>query len=156
MSGGGVLVDSETISLGKDPVPVSGISAALHSNVDLALLNLRSSANQQIYQLPVQDLSPEKSFLSPLRHSHQTLVPGFYAHRLWWQTKLQKHYSRLKLMREGKPLELLRHRVPNLRLSAKGQIYRIPVQDLSPEKPFRNRLKHRHQTLVPRFYAHGL
>lgn len=37
MSGGGVLVDSETISLGKDPVPVSGISAALHSNVDLAL-----------------------------------------------------------------------------------------------------------------------
>lgn len=30
-------MDSETISLGKDPVPVSGISAALHSNADLAL-----------------------------------------------------------------------------------------------------------------------
>lgn len=37
MSGGGVLVDSGTISLGKDPVLVSGISAALHSNADLAL-----------------------------------------------------------------------------------------------------------------------
>ena len=36
-SGGGVLVDSETISPGKVPVLVSGISAALHSNGDLVL-----------------------------------------------------------------------------------------------------------------------
>lgn len=37
VSGGGVLVASETVSLGKDPVLISGISAALHPNGDLAL-----------------------------------------------------------------------------------------------------------------------
>ena len=36
-SGDFVLVDSQTITPGKDPVPVSGISAALHPNGDLVL-----------------------------------------------------------------------------------------------------------------------
>lgn len=39
-SGGGVLVDSETIFPGKDPVLVTGISAALHLNGDLVHVHL--------------------------------------------------------------------------------------------------------------------
>lgn len=53
MSGGGVLVDSETGSLGKDPVLICGISAALHSNGDLAI---GTSTVQRIFP-PSESLS---------------------------------------------------------------------------------------------------
>lgn len=67
-SGGGILVDSETVSPEKDPVLVSAISATLHSNGDLVL-----SASTIQGGFPLSSTLAAKN---PLAVSFSTTVDG--------------------------------------------------------------------------------